>query len=372
MLLPFAGLRAAPVVRDGGVLAFDDKGAKVGEQLPNLTVYTLDGKPVAFHEAWDGVLITASLTCPKSRAKYPDCACPVGPARGQAAGVAPLRDRGAPGSGPVAVQEHHRRHAGEPPGRHPLPPAHDAGRAAEARAEFRKRFDVPSGIEIYVDGMTNDGWRSVGGGPNMGLAIDREGVVPARQGWFDAAALKGGAEAMASPGNDVNRTPPGGGPTMLQEALLYNRGDLAKRLLAAGAKTNLFPSAALGEVEAVRRMLEFDPSLARRRDGRGRSPLDYAAAAGQLDVAKLLLEYGATDQRPPGGGGGGGGAADPLALHWAARYGRSAVAGLLLDEAGSDVRAPRMPPAGRRWTWPKKRPRARGLPPPPPRRRVTC
>jgi ankyrin repeat protein len=49
-------------------------------------------------------------------------------------------------------------------------------------------------------------------------------------------------------------------------------------------------------------------------------------------VVKLLLSHGVTDERPPGG-------TKTTALHWAARNGRTAVAILLLDEAGSDANA---------------------------------
>jgi hypothetical protein len=355
---------AAPVLRDGGALTFDDKGAKVGEQLPDLTVYTLEGKPTAFSKAWGGVVMTASLTCPKSREKYPDLQN-LTTSLGGKGHVAIL----------YVIEAHPDRDLSPYKGIIDVTPANQRDgilfrqpttledRLKLARA-FHERFKIPSEIEVYVDGMSNEAWRQVGGGPNMGLVVGQNGVVWKRQGWFDAATLKPDAEAFASrkpasgsaaagltladPALQGNKdevdailaTVRGGGqgtfivagPPQLQEALLYNRGEIAKDLLAADHPTNAFSSAALGEVSVVKKYIDADPTIARRRDGAGRDLLDYASAGGRIEVVKLLLSRGVNDERPPGG-------TKTSALHWAARNGRTSVAALLLDEAGSDANA---------------------------------
>jgi len=196
VLVSTTSLLAAPVLRDGGALTFDDRGAKVGEQLPDLTVYTLDGKPTAFNKAWGGVLMTASLTCPKSREKYPDL---------QALATS------LGGKGHFAILYVIEAHPDQDPSPYKgivdVTPANQRDkilfrqpttleeRLKLARA-FAERFKIPKEIEVYVDGMSNEAWKQVGGGPNMALVISQSGLVWTRQGWFNAATLKPAVEAV--------------------------------------------------------------------------------------------------------------------------------------------------------------------------------
>lgn len=39
-------------------------------------------------------------------------------------------------------------------------------------------------LQCLVDDMDNAGWQALGGAPNMGLLIDRHGIVVEKQGWF--------------------------------------------------------------------------------------------------------------------------------------------------------------------------------------------
>lgn len=38
--------------------------------------------------------------------------------------------------------------------------------------------------------MTNEAWKSFGGGPNMALMIGSDGKVQVKHGWFDAESMK--------------------------------------------------------------------------------------------------------------------------------------------------------------------------------------
>lgn len=53
--------------------------------------------------------------------------------------------------------------------------------------EFDARFG--GGATMLVDPMDDIAWRTLGMAPNLGLLVDADGVIRARQGWFDAAAM---------------------------------------------------------------------------------------------------------------------------------------------------------------------------------------
>ena len=84
------------------------------------------------------------------------------------------------------------------------------------------------------------------------------------------------------------------GPTPLQEALIHSNSSVVQVLLKAGAKSNFFTDVASGNLDAVKKRLAEDPTVAMRPDGWDRPPLAYAAGGGQEKMAKLLLEAGAT------------------------------------------------------------------------------
>jgi uncharacterized protein len=118
---------------------------------------------------------------------------------------------------------------------------------------------------------------------------------------------------------------------------LYRGDDDTARRLAEGAELDVFEAAALGKVKRLRELLEANPTVAQARseddftalhyaaffDGPdsarllvdngadvnafadnelGVHPLNSAAAAGQREVAAILLEHGADPNAPTRGG----------------------------------------------------------------------
>jgi ankyrin repeat protein len=396
---------------------FDKTGPQVGEQMPDLRLHTMKGEVQRLSDAWRGgpaLLITSSLTCPKSRSRWPELkelvdkyddqlnivivyvieAHPVGsvcPYKG-VEDITPENERdGILRKQPKSVEDR-----------------------LELAQEFKRllRINTP----IYVDNMQDEAWKGLGAAPNLALLVDREGKVAARSGWFEgkksqeaidnylqskekdrdsrsqpeeneeskrvysqleragiksyslasltrdsktddlARMLKAVPKAanlviMAQQGHpyaatllmdavreknvaavklllvhgaDVKaRTEsfdsalqiaaergnleiaklllakgadpafPAIGKSPLHEAALHGHTDVARLLLDTGLRHDLYSAIAAGEIELVREGLQADASRALRPDGADRMPMDYAAANGQLEIAKLLLANGA-------------------------------------------------------------------------------
>ena len=79
--------------------------------------------------------------------------------------------------------------------------------------------------------------------------------------------------------------------TPLEAALWGRHLDIARQLIAAGAKPDIFEAAALGEARWLRAFLRKDPQLANLTDRMGLLPIDWACRARQKEAARVLLEY---------------------------------------------------------------------------------
>jgi ankyrin repeat protein len=108
--------------------------------------------------------------------------------------------------------------------------------------------------------------------------------------------------------------------------------EVLDHLLARGAECDIWTAAHLGDLDRIQKLLEADPSLANRVSdyvtyylGSG-TPLRNAAARGHLDVARVLLAYGADPNQPEEGI-----APHGHALYSAAASGHYDVAKLLLE-----------------------------------------
>ncbi len=98
--------------------------------------------------------------------------------------------------------------------------------------------------------------------------------------------------------------------------------------MKVGSKEDFFSDVGLGKIDAVRKTLAADPSWALRADGAGRTPMHYAAANAELEIAKLLLETGAPvvdDDR----------SREFVPLHYAIASGDAAIVELLLKAGTS-------------------------------------
>jgi truncated hemoglobin YjbI/ankyrin repeat protein len=107
----------------------------------------------------------------------------------------------------------------------------------------------------------------------------------------NAPAMLPGAEATAHGMPMLQITP-------LCGALARRRDAVVKLLVEHGARYDIFTASCVGDLDAVRELLDRAPELADARDPAGDvaqiTPLMHAVYFGQLDVARLLLQRGAT------------------------------------------------------------------------------
>jgi len=105
--------------------------------------------------------------------------------------------------------------------------------------------------------------------------------------------------------------------------------DVARLLVSRGATYDLTIASALGDMAAVRQMLDDDPARIREARPHGRRPLSAAIEFGHDDIARLLLERGANPrwQEPDAPMG--------TSVHTASRMGNLAMVKLLLEH-GAD------------------------------------
>jgi uncharacterized protein len=81
--------------------------------------------------------------------------------------------------------------------------------------------------------------------------------------------------------------------TALEAAGHVGHEDIANALLERGAPLQIFAAAMLGRFEDVKRLLEVDPSLARKDGVHGISLMFHAALSGKSEIAELIAQNGA-------------------------------------------------------------------------------
>jgi hypothetical protein len=180
----------ADYYRSAAVFSF--QGIQEGERMPNLTMVTADGERRPLARLWKErpvILLTGSVTCPVSRAQIPK-AGPMAREFGDQVSIAVLYTLEAHPSGnaspyrdgpewqmPENVREGILR---------------KQPRTLEERdqlaGELKERLGLS--LPVVLDEMSNQGWKILGGGPNMAFLIDRNGIVQAKQAWFDAEEMQ--------------------------------------------------------------------------------------------------------------------------------------------------------------------------------------
>lgn len=181
---------------------FQVQGIQVGEKLPTLEVYTLEGKSQTLDDLTKGkptLIVTASLTCPVARRRSSEIQN-IQQKFGDHLNVFLLyileaHPKGSPS--PYSGREWVTR-PNEREGILRAQPKSNAERLVLAR-EFQKRLGVS--VPLVVDGMENKGWHALGGGPNVGVLLDASGVVKVKHGWFDGRTMEDSIEYLLDEAN---------------------------------------------------------------------------------------------------------------------------------------------------------------------------
>jgi ankyrin repeat protein len=170
---------------------FDKVGPQVGDQLPDLKLRTIKGEPQRLGDAWRGgpaLVVTSSFTCPKSRSRWPELKKIVD-TYGEKLNVVIVYVIEAHPVGSVCpykgVEEITPENQRDGILRHQPKTLEDRLDLAQ---EFKRylRVDAP----IYVDTINDQAWKAFGAAPNIAFLVDTDGIVAARQGWFDGEGME--------------------------------------------------------------------------------------------------------------------------------------------------------------------------------------
>ena len=134
-------------------------------------------------------------------------------------------------------------------------------------------------------------WVAWGGYPELAKLLIVHGV-----GVHHELAIKGNGERGTTSLHEAVAP----GPWKEDNALRSNTGKraVAQILIEDGAHYDAFAACGLGDGEHLRTLIAADPDVARTSDAYGMTPLHWAARAGAVDCADLLLENGANVDAP--------------------------------------------------------------------------
>jgi hypothetical protein len=168
---------------------FAARGAQVGEEVPDVTVYTLAGEPLQLSSLWTDkptVLVTGSITCPIAYRNCPSLT-PLQDDYGDAVDVVILyqREAHAKPEGDAADRPRGRFRGG-------LAEQYLQPKTQDERFALAKIFDehMSSTVRIVVADISDDVNEQLGTGPNMGLLISPDGKIVVKQGWYDSEAMR--------------------------------------------------------------------------------------------------------------------------------------------------------------------------------------
>jgi hypothetical protein len=177
-------------------LDFESNGVKPGETVPDLDVVRLDGSPAPLSELWQEkptLLVTASLTCGRSRVRQPwvEELAKKYQDRINVAVLYTIEAHPVIDPSPYAAYSPELESA-EHPGERAGGNRGEDGYARRQPTDLEERMllaeefkdVVRVEVPMVMDGMSNQAWKALGGGPNMGLFIGRDGKVAVKQAWF--------------------------------------------------------------------------------------------------------------------------------------------------------------------------------------------
>jgi hypothetical protein len=181
-----------------GIGYFEGRGVALGDTVPALTVYKLDGSATKLSECWrdkPALVVTGSLTCDITRERIDQLNALARRFDGRIHIVllytleAMPSDSPAPGPAGEALAE--RPGDTETPVRPQPKTLADRIRLA---TELRDTLGVRAGI--VIDDMDNAGWSAFGHAPAMAALITPDSKIAVKQGWFDAFAMAEAAETV--------------------------------------------------------------------------------------------------------------------------------------------------------------------------------
>jgi hypothetical protein len=170
---------------------FDKVGPQVGDQVPALSLHTAKGEVQRLSDAWQGgpaLLVTSSLTCPKSRSRWPEVKA-IAEKYGDKLNVVIVYVIEAHPVGSICPYK----------GVEDITPENERDGilrrqpdTLEDRLELAQEFKryLRAGTLIYIDNMKNEAWKALGAAPNLALLVDKQGIVVARKGWFEGTAMQ--------------------------------------------------------------------------------------------------------------------------------------------------------------------------------------
>lgn len=181
-----------------GVGYFEARGVALGDTVPSLTVYGLDGRAAQLADSWrdrPAMVVTGSLTCDITRERIDQLNALVRRFDGRINVVvlytteAMPNDAPAPGPAGEALAE--RSGDSETFSR---PQSLTLGQRTGLATEFRDTFVVEAAI--LIDDMDNAGWSAFGQAPAMAALVAPDGKIAVKQGWFDAFAMAEAVETL--------------------------------------------------------------------------------------------------------------------------------------------------------------------------------
>lgn len=181
-----------------GIGYFEGRGVALGDTVPALTVYKLDGSAAKLSDNWrdrPALVVTGSLTCDITRERIDQLNALTRRFDGRINIVllytieAMPSDAPAPGPAGEALAER--------PGDRDTP-VHPQPQTLAQRIALATELREMCGVQaaILVDDMDDTGWSAFGHAPAMAALITPDSKIVVKQGWFDAFAMAEAAETL--------------------------------------------------------------------------------------------------------------------------------------------------------------------------------